>query len=140
MRQRLPTSVPSNNNNVNKEEAVDPIAAVSPVPTAPSVASIPDASSMMAARDKSLISKAMDNVVKTVGSPEKEEDAASNASEDTFEVEGNILADGIVRFRLATPSPMPSFLNIHFICETASRLLFLSIHWVRSIPSFAMMR
>lgn len=139
MRQRLPSSMASNNNNVNKEEAVDPIAAVSPVPSA-AAPSIPDASSMMAARDKSLISKAMDNVVKTVGSPEKEEDAASDASEDTFEVEGNILADGIVRFRLATPSPMPSFLNIHFICETASRLLFLSIHWVRSIPSFAMMR
>ena len=138
MRHRMPTSVATNNNNVNKEEAVDPIAAVSPVPS--SAPSLPDASSMMAARDKSLISKAMDNVVKTVGSPEKEEDATSNASEDTFEVEGNILADGIVRFRLATPSPMPSFLNIHFICETASRLLFLSIHWVRSIPSFAMMR
>jgi Asp-tRNA(Asn)/Glu-tRNA(Gln) amidotransferase C subunit len=38
---------------------------------------------------------------------------------------------------LATPTPMPSYLNVHFICETASRLLFLSVHWVRSIPAFS---
>lgn len=34
------------------------------------------------------------------------------------------------------PSPMPEYLNVHYICESASRLLFLSMHWARSIPSF----
>merc|ERR1719411_2227552 len=50
---------------------------------------------------------------------------------------GPILDDSLVPFKLATPTPHPSHLNIHFICETASRLLFLSVHWVRSIPCFA---
>ncbi|XP_016429912.1 nuclear receptor subfamily 2 group C member 2-like isoform X1 [Sinocyclocheilus rhinocerous] len=34
------------------------------------------------------------------------------------------------------PSPMPEYLNVHYICESASRLLFLSMHWARSIPAF----
>ncbi|CAJ0956514.1 unnamed protein product [Ranitomeya imitator] len=38
--------------------------------------------------------------------------------------------------QLTMPSPMPEYLNVHYICESASRLLFLSIHWARSIPSF----
>lgn len=38
--------------------------------------------------------------------------------------------------QLTMPSPMPEYLNVHYICESASRLLFLSMHWARSIPSF----
>ncbi|MED6232596.1 Nuclear receptor subfamily 2 group C member 2, partial [Ataeniobius toweri] len=38
---------------------------------------------------------------------------------------------------LTMPSPMPEFLNVHYICESASRLLFLSMHWARSIPAFS---
>lgn len=34
------------------------------------------------------------------------------------------------------PLPMPEFLNLNYICESASRLLFLSMHWARSIPAF----
>lgn len=41
-----------------------------------------------------------------------------------------------VSCQLTMPSPMPEYLNVHYICETASRLLFLSMHWARSIPSF----
>uniref|UniRef100_A0A8C2CE37 Nuclear receptor subfamily 2, group C, member 2 n=1 Tax=Cyprinus carpio TaxID=7962 RepID=A0A8C2CE37_CYPCA len=37
---------------------------------------------------------------------------------------------------LTMPSPMPEYLNVHYICESASRLLFLSMHWARSIPAF----
>lgn len=38
--------------------------------------------------------------------------------------------------QLTMPSPMPEYLNVHYICESASRLLFLSMHWARSIPAF----
>ncbi|PNI39055.1 NR2C1 isoform 2, partial [Pan troglodytes] len=37
---------------------------------------------------------------------------------------------------LTMPSPMPEYLNVHYIGESASRLLFLSMHWALSIPSF----
>ncbi|XP_049341627.1 nuclear receptor subfamily 2 group C member 2 [Astyanax mexicanus] len=54
-----------------------------------------------------------------------------------IEVEGPLLTDTHVSFKLMMPSPMPEFLNVHYICESASRLLFLSMHWARSIPAFA---
>ena len=92
-------------------------------------------SAVLAAREKSLISRAMDTVARTVVSDEVEDE-----DEATFEVEGKMIAPELTRFKLSTPSPMPAFLNVHFICETASRLLFLSIHWVRSIPSFTRLR
>ncbi|XP_066499661.1 nuclear receptor subfamily 2 group C member 2 [Hoplias malabaricus] len=54
-----------------------------------------------------------------------------------IEVEGPLLTDTHVTFKLTMPSPMPEYLNVHYICESASRLLFLSMHWARSIPAFA---
>nr|XP_056703070.1 nuclear receptor subfamily 2 group C member 1 isoform X2 [Euleptes europaea] len=58
------------------------------------------------------------------------------ASINIVEIEGPLLSDAHVAFRLTMPSPMPEYLNVHYICESASRLLFLSMHWARSIPSF----
>ncbi|XP_072856376.1 nuclear receptor subfamily 2 group C member 1 isoform X5 [Pogona vitticeps] len=58
------------------------------------------------------------------------------ASMNVVEIEGPLLSDAHVAFRLTMPSPMPEYLNVHYICESASRLLFLSMHWARSIPSF----
>ncbi|XP_067860748.1 nuclear receptor subfamily 2 group C member 1-like isoform X3 [Heptranchias perlo] len=52
------------------------------------------------------------------------------------EIEGPLLSDVHVTFKLTMPSPMPEYLNVHYICESASRLLFLSMHWARSIPAF----
>ncbi|XP_038666873.1 nuclear receptor subfamily 2 group C member 1-A-like isoform X8 [Scyliorhinus canicula] len=52
------------------------------------------------------------------------------------EIEGPLLSDVHVAFKLTMPSPMPEYLNVHYICESASRLLFLSMHWARSIPAF----
>ncbi|KAM4563874.1 nuclear receptor subfamily 2 group C member 2 isoform 2-T2 [Odontesthes bonariensis] len=54
-----------------------------------------------------------------------------------IEVEGPLLTDSHVGFKLTMPTPMPEYLNVHYICESASRLLFLSMHWARSIPAFS---
>ncbi|KAA0721149.1 Nuclear receptor subfamily 2 group C member 1-B [Triplophysa tibetana] len=53
-----------------------------------------------------------------------------------LELEGPLLSDIHVPFKLMMPTPMPDFLNLNYICESASRLLFLSMHWARSIPAF----
>ncbi|XP_052609113.1 nuclear receptor subfamily 2 group C member 1 isoform X1 [Peromyscus californicus insignis] len=53
-----------------------------------------------------------------------------------MEKEGPLLSDSHVVFRLTLPSPVPEYLNVHYIGESASRLLFLSMHWALSIPSF----
>nr|XP_033807950.1 nuclear receptor subfamily 2 group C member 1 isoform X3 [Geotrypetes seraphini] len=52
------------------------------------------------------------------------------------EIEEPLLSDTHISFRLTMPSPVPEYLNVHYICESASRLLFLSMHWARSIPAF----
>ncbi|XP_005374539.1 PREDICTED: nuclear receptor subfamily 2 group C member 1 isoform X2 [Chinchilla lanigera] len=58
------------------------------------------------------------------------------ASTSYAEKEGPLLSDSHVAFRLTMPSPTPEYLNVHYIGESASRLLFLSMHWALSIPSF----
>uniref|UniRef100_A0A671SRE5 Nuclear receptor subfamily 2 group C member 1-like n=1 Tax=Sinocyclocheilus anshuiensis TaxID=1608454 RepID=A0A671SRE5_9TELE len=53
-----------------------------------------------------------------------------------LELEGPLLSDMHVPFKLMMPLPLPDFLSLNYICESASRLLFLSMHWARSIPAF----
>ena len=82
----------------------------------------------------------MDELTRTLGSDHGDSGADSEPEEEMIHVEGKLISDSMVHFRLATPSPLPAYLNVHFICETASRLLFLSVHWVRSIPAFSALR
>ena len=46
------------------------------------------------------------------------------------------LHPSLVHFQLPSPLLSPSKLNSQFVCETASRLLFLSVHWARKISVF----
>ena len=46
------------------------------------------------------------------------------------------LHPALVKFQLPFTLPIPFHLNSQFVCETASRLLFLSVHWARKIPVF----
>jgi Asp-tRNA(Asn)/Glu-tRNA(Gln) amidotransferase C subunit len=74
------------------------------------------------------------------GSGGGEDSDVDESSDDLLnKIDDLVINDRLIRFRLATPTPMPSYLNVHFICETASRLLFLSVHWVRSIPAFSLL-
>ena len=57
-----------------------------------------------------------------------------------MEVEGSILTENNISFTLTMPSPLPAYLNVHYICETASRLLFLSMHWARAVNVFGLLR
>ena len=99
-----------------------------------------DPSSMLAAREKTLISHAMDTLTRRVNAENGNGDA-SEAEDDAMDIdEGPLVEEHLTSFHLATPSPLPSHMNIHFICETASRLLFLSVHWVRSVPVFAQLK
>ncbi|XP_061423338.1 nuclear receptor subfamily 2 group C member 2-like isoform X1 [Lethenteron reissneri] len=61
---------------------------------------------------------------------------ANDQNLPVIEIDGPLLTDTHVSFKLTMPSPMPEYLNVHYICESASRLLFLSMHWARSIPAF----
>ena len=65
-----------------------------------------------------------------------------NIQDDSLamEVEGSILTENNISFTLTMPSPLPAYLNVHYICETASRLLFLSMHWARAVNVFGLLR
>lgn len=103
-------------------------------------------------KDKSVISKAFDTIAKVAmhqGGQLVENVTSScsdqiglhmdSDSESLFELEGPLLLDYHVAFNLTTPNPGASYLNVHYICESASRLLFLSAHWARSIPAFQLL-
>lgn len=50
---------------------------------------------------------------------------------------GPLVSEELVPFQLTLPeSPPGGALNVHYVCESASRLLFRSLHWARSLPAF----
>ena len=53
---------------------------------------------------------------------------------------GPMLNETNFDFSLSAPSPLPAYLNVHYICETASRLLFLSMHWARAVGAFQLLK
>jgi len=61
--------------------------------------------------------------------------------EDLLEIDGPLLNDQHFSFSLTPPSACgPStFLSIQYICESASRLLFLSVQWAQSLQGFQLM-
>ena len=66
---------------------------------------------------------------------EKREDVSSHSQSIDPQIFDQ-LTDSLVQFHLPFPLPPSPHLNTQFVCETASRLLFLSINWARSIPVF----
>uniref|UniRef100_A0A9J8CFI5 Nuclear receptor subfamily 2, group C, member 1 n=2 Tax=Cyprinus carpio TaxID=7962 RepID=A0A9J8CFI5_CYPCA len=94
-------------------------------------------------REDLFVSRAFDTLTKVLqsegGCGEEVAEGAVRVDEQTtalLELEGPLLSDMHVPFKLMMPLPMPDFLNLNYICESASRLLFLSMHWARSIPAF----
>lgn len=62
-------------------------------------------------------------------------DLSNSRNEDFFNDGGRLLTPEKANFELPSPLPMPPVLNMQYICETASRLLFLSVHWLKSITA-----
>jgi Ligand-binding domain of nuclear hormone receptor len=65
---------------------------------------------------------------------------SDSGTDELAEMEGPIITEQQVAFNLQVPNQIPPYFNNHFICESASRLLFLSVHWARNIPAFQMLR
>ncbi|KAF8791552.1 Nuclear receptor subfamily 2 group F member like protein [Argiope bruennichi] len=65
---------------------------------------------------------------------------SNNVISKAFDTMVKVAGDSHVAFHLTTPNPGSSYLNVHYICESGSRLLFLSVHWARSIPAFQLLQ
>lgn len=92
-------------------------------------------------QNSSEITQAFDSLAKVLhpddgNSYTIEGSVSEEQSATMLELEGPLLSDMHVPFKLMMPLPVPEFLNLNYICESASRLLFLSMHWARSIPAF----
>ncbi|XP_015523308.1 orphan steroid hormone receptor 2 isoform X1 [Neodiprion pinetum] len=82
------------------------------------------------ARERSLISHALDSMARLIG------ESVNGTNESEEEWTGQLLYEKHTQFELKAPSPAPAYLSVHYICESAARLLFLSVHWARGIPAF----
>ena len=79
--------------------------------------------------NKSSISEAVTKMFNSVSEITEEE------IEDNQEIATTLVIKENALFRISK-SAAPTYLNIRFICEAASRLLFHSIHWTKQLPVF----
>lgn len=61
---------------------------------------------------------------------------SDDEEQESLHYEGRLLDDNAVCFQIQSPSPTPPYIDVHYIYESASRLLFLSVHWVRNLSAF----
>nr|CAB3264435.1 TR2/4 Nuclear receptor [Phallusia mammillata] len=57
-----------------------------------------------------------------------------------LDFEGPLMTEANFQFDLSMPTPTSGIPSVHYICESASRLLFLSAQWARSIFAFQLLR
>ncbi|KAL9707036.1 hypothetical protein quinque_010554 [Culex quinquefasciatus] len=49
------------------------------------------------------------------------------------------LSEGCVSFDIQVPNVLPNYLSAHYVCETGSRLLFATVHWMKKNQLFSML-
>uniref|UniRef100_A0A0K0ESB9 Nuclear hormone receptor HR78 n=2 Tax=Strongyloides stercoralis TaxID=6248 RepID=A0A0K0ESB9_STRER len=69
-------------------------------------------------------------------SPLSSNGGGCSLSDDGSLIIGNVIDSESAKFELLIHQPIPQDLNIQFFCEAASRLLFMSIHWLKNIKVF----
>lgn len=66
----------------------------------------------------------------------KKEKDLNDSMDSEFEFDIPLIDDQDIPFNLQTPTLVPSYLSIHYICESGSRILFLSVYWFKKISVF----
>lgn len=56
------------------------------------------------------------------------------ANEAIFE--NDLISPNYASFNLQTPTLVSSYFNVHYVCESGSRIIFLTIVWLRKVPAF----
>lgn len=54
--------------------------------------------------------------------------------------DGQMLPERDIIFNLQAPAFVPNYLNTHYVCETGSRILLLSICWFKKFHAFNLLR
>jgi hypothetical protein len=89
--------------------------------------------------ERHLLSKAIDVMMARV---RRQDDASSDTDDEMVSSlkDSPVLGESQLRFDLSVPSPLVDAPTIHFVCETASRLLFQTPHWTKSIHAFNLLK
>lgn len=58
----------------------------------------------------------------------------------SFASDGLMLPERDIVFNLQAPAYVPNYLNMHYVCETGSRILLLSICWFKKFHAFNLLR
>ncbi|XP_030387213.1 nuclear hormone receptor HR78 isoform X2 [Scaptodrosophila lebanonensis] len=51
----------------------------------------------------------------------------------------DLLTDAQCAFHVQPPTLVHSYLNMHYVCETGSRIIFLTVHTLRKVPAFELL-
>lgn len=70
------------------------------------------------------------------GEDEDYDDGASAQDYYNCNIDEPLLSNQDIAFNLQTPPIVPNYLNYHYVCESGSRLLFLSVYWIKKVPAF----
>lgn len=70
----------------------------------------------------------------------KKEKDLNESFDNEFEFDIPLIDEQDIPFNLQTPTLVPSYLSIHYICESGSRILFLSVYWFKKIQAFKIFR
>ena len=89
--------------------------------------------------EKNLLSKAIDVMMARV---KKAEESSGDTDDEMLSSikDHPLLEEKHLKFDLNIPPPMMDTPTIHFVCETASRLLFQTLHWTKSISAFNLLK
>lgn len=79
------------------------------------------------------------DIIKT--EPETSDDGLDEFEEEISSFpDGSMLPEREVIFNLQAPAFVPNYLNMHYVCETGSRILLLSICWFKKFHAFSLLR
>uniref|UniRef100_H2ZB47 Nuclear receptor n=2 Tax=Ciona savignyi TaxID=51511 RepID=H2ZB47_CIOSA len=86
------------------------------------------------------LAKALASLNSTLKRCSPSEDYLLQTQTPILDFEGPLMTESNFLFELSMPTPSPDVFNVHYVCESASRLLFLSAQWARSIFAFQLLR
>lgn len=72
------------------------------------------------------------------GEEDDDDDNGGASAQDYYNgsIDEPLLSNQDISFNLQTPPIVPNYLNYHYVCESGSRLLFLSVYWIKKVPAF----
>ncbi|KAJ6638579.1 Nuclear receptor subfamily 2 group C member 2, partial [Pseudolycoriella hygida] len=72
----------------------------------------------------------------TLNSLSTEADEIDDDEFNDLNLDDPLISEQDMVFNLQPPTLVPTYLNVHYLCESGSRLLFLSIYWAKRIQAF----